>query len=158
MEGLAERAGVSKALPYQHFDNATAVLVALYHREIDLLGRRVAGAVHGIVDPGARVEAAVRAYFDAVAARGRVLGAVTSGPDVAAAAGQTGTALTFVSALLIKPFGFRGRQATALASMLLGTLSGATESWARHDLPREDIEAATSAVIIGGLRGAEALH
>ncbi len=156
MEGLAERAGVSKALPYQHFENSSAVLIALYGREIGLLGRRVYEAVDGIADAEKRVVAAIHAYFDVVAERGRVLGAFTgSGSSVAAEADQGArTGVEFVTALLIKPFGFSGRRARMLASMLLGTLAGATDSWAHSDGGRARIEQTVTAVIIGGLRGA----
>src|SRR3954467_8434261 len=41
MERLASEAGVSKALPYKHFDNSEAVLAALYRRETAALGRSV---------------------------------------------------------------------------------------------------------------------
>ena len=160
MEGLAERAGVSKALPYQHFDNAGAVLIALYGREIGLLGRRVYEAVDGVADPETRVRAAIHAYFDVVAERGRVLGAFTgSGSNVAAEADQgTRTGVEFVTVLLVKPFGFSGRRARMLASMFLGTLAGATESWAHSDGRRERIELTVTAVITGGLRNAAELE
>ena len=156
MEGLAERAGVSKALPYQHFDNSSAVLVALYGREIGLLGRRVYEAVDGIADAEERVVAAIHAYLDVVAERGRVLGAFTgSGSSVAAEADQGArTGVEFVTALLVKPFGFSGRRARMLASMFLGTLAGATDSWAHADGGRERVEQTVTAVIIGGLRNA----
>ena len=156
MEGLAERAGVSKALPYQHFDNAGAVLIALYAREIGLLGRRVYEAVDGIADPEARVGAAIHAYFDVVAERGRVLGAFTgSGSNVAAEADQGArTGVEFVTALLIKPFGFTGRRARMLASIFLGTLAGATDSWAHGDGGREGTEKTVTAFMVAGLRNA----
>ena len=156
MEGLAERAGVSKALPYQHFDNAGAVLIALYGREIGLLGRRVYEAVDGVADPETRVRAAIHSYFDIVAERGRVLGAFTgAGSNVAAEAdGGARTGVAFVAELLVKPFGFSGSRATALASMFLGTLGGATDSWAHGDAGRRSTEAVLASVIIGGLRGA----
>ena len=160
MEGLAERAGVSKALPYQHFDNAGAVLIALYGREIGLLGRRVYEAVDGVADPETRVRVAIHAYFDVVAERGRVLGAFTgSGSNVAAEADQGArTGVEFVTVLLVKPFGFSGRRARMLASMFLGTLAGATESWAHSDGRRERIELTVTAVITGGLRNAAELE
>jgi AcrR family transcriptional regulator len=156
MEGLAERAGVSKALPYQHFDNAGAVLIALYGREIGLLGRRVYEAVDGIADPEARVRAAIHTYFDVVAERGRVLGAFTGAASAVESDADRGvrTGVEFVALLLVKPFGFHGRRAKMLASIFLGALAGATESWAYGDGGRERVERTLTAVIIGGLREA----
>ncbi len=154
MEGLAERASVSKALPYQHFENAGAVLVALYAREIGWLGRRVFEAVGGVTDPEQRVRAAIHAYFDVVAERGRVLEVFSGhGADVAAEADDGArTGVEFVATLLVQPFGFTGGRARMLASMFLGTLAGATESWVKGDGGRVRVEATVTAVILGGLR------
>ena len=45
MERLAAEAGVSKALPYKHFDNSEQVLAELYRREtVGARARGVAGA------------------------------------------------------------------------------------------------------------------
>jgi AcrR family transcriptional regulator len=44
MEGVAARAGVSKALPYNHFENAGALVEALYGRELGALSDRVVEA------------------------------------------------------------------------------------------------------------------
>ena len=113
-------------------------------------------AVDGVADPEARVRAAIHSYFDIVAKRGRVLGAFTgAGSNVAAEAdGGARTGVEFVTALLVKPFGFSGRNARMLASMFLGALAGATDSWAHADGGRERIELTVTAVIIGGLRRA----
>jgi AcrR family transcriptional regulator len=157
MEGLADSAGVSKALPYQHFDNADAVLVALYQREIGWLGARIVGAVGDVTDPTARVRAAIHAYFDAVVERGAVLGALSNPASGIAADADQGqrVGVEFVSELLIKPFGFSGRHARMLASMLLGTLFGAVDSWAHQDGGRERIERTVTALIGAALREAQ---
>ena len=153
MEGLAERAGVSKALPYQHFENASAVLAALYRREIDLLARRVYEAVHALAAPDERVRAAIHAYFEVVVERGRVLGALSApGVGVAAEADDGARAgVEFVASLLVEPFGFTGKKARVLASMFLGTLSGAMDSWAHGDGGRARIEQTLTGVIVAGL-------
>ncbi len=67
MEAIAARAGVNKALPYRHFDNARAVLVELYVRFNRDLATRVAGAVAEHDHLEARVQAAVSAFFDVAA-------------------------------------------------------------------------------------------
>src|SRR4051812_44173490 len=73
MERLAATAGVSKALPYAHFENADEVLAELYRREVTELGvaivARAASAGPGID----RLIAAMHAYFDFVEARGAIL-------------------------------------------------------------------------------------
>jgi AcrR family transcriptional regulator len=160
MEGLAERAGVSKALPYQHFNNAHDVLLSLYQREIGWLGARIVAAVGDVTDPPARVRAAIRAYFDAVVERGAVLGALSSPASGIAAAVDQGqrVGVDFVSELLIQPFGFSGRRALMLASMLLGTLFGAVDSWAHGDGGRERIEQTVTTLIVAALHEARELE
>jgi AcrR family transcriptional regulator len=69
MERLAEVAGVSKALPYRHFDNAEQVRVELIRREIVLLGEHVAVVRSQIDDSEARLRATVATFFDVVAER-----------------------------------------------------------------------------------------
>lgn len=156
MEGLAERAGVSKALPYQHFENANAALVALYQREINHLGTRVYQAVDGVIDAEDRARAAIHAYFDVVVERGRVLGALSSpGAGIVSAADQgSRIGVEFVALLLVKPFGVHGRRSKMLASMFLGTLAGALDSWAHGDGGRERIEQSIATLIVAGLRAA----
>jgi AcrR family transcriptional regulator len=158
MEGLADRAGVSKALPYQHFDNAPDVLVALYRREIGWLGGRVVAAVADTADPAARVRAAIHAYFDAVVERGAVLGALSNPATGVAAEADGGqrVGVEFVAELVVEPFGFSGRRARMLASMLLGMLFGAVDSWAHEDGGRHRIEHTVSALIVAALREAHA--
>lgn len=157
MEGLAERSGVSKALPYQHFENAKAVLLALHDREIAMIGARVVDAVAGVDDPEDRVRRAVHAYLDVVVERGHVLGLFV-GPGegsllVAERGGSGRVGVDFIAELLVKPFGFTGRQATMLSSMFLGALSGALESWVQGDGSRSAIERTYVAIVIAGLNG-----
>src|SRR5205823_5613658 len=45
MEGVAARAGVSKALGYRYFDNADQLLLALHDREMAEMGIRVRSAL-----------------------------------------------------------------------------------------------------------------
>jgi AcrR family transcriptional regulator len=160
MEGLAERAGVSKALPYQHFENAHDVLLSLYQREIGWLGARIVDAVGEFEEPQARVRAAISAYFDAVVERGAVLGALSSPASGIAADADQGqrVGVDFVCELLIKPFGFSGRRARMLASMLLGTLFGAVDSWSHGDGGRERIEQTVTTLILAGLHEARELE
>ena len=47
MEGVAARAGVSKALGYRYFDNADELLLAVHDREMAELGTRVRSALRG---------------------------------------------------------------------------------------------------------------
>jgi len=75
MERVAEWAGVSKALPYSHFDNIEDLLVALYQREAVSIGRAEA---QRFIDDYFAAHPRVRAYIDRVVAEGRAQGYVTT--------------------------------------------------------------------------------
>jgi AcrR family transcriptional regulator len=156
MEGLAERAGVSKALPYSHFTNADDVLIALYQSEILRMGDRVARAQQAETSPEARLVAAVHAYFDVVQERGAVL-AVLMGPGSAIprlADQGDNVGQRFVADLLTQTFGIKGKQALVLADILQGSLSGAVTAWANGTASRSTAEKLVTAFVLSGLRDA----
>jgi AcrR family transcriptional regulator len=96
MERLAESAGVSKALPYKHFDNVQHVLVALYRRETSALGRAIWRALSAAGPEDDLVRISVRTYFDELAARGPVLTALSPpGAAVPASADPGGAGVRF---------------------------------------------------------------
>jgi AcrR family transcriptional regulator len=74
MEGVAARAGVSKALPYRFFTNRDDLLIALYDREADILTRRVREATRTVVGFESRVRAIAETWLEGVSERGLVLG------------------------------------------------------------------------------------
>ena len=77
MERLAEAAGVSKALPYKHFDNIEAVFIAVYRREVEIMGTRI---WQGLTEAGPDddlVVVGVGIYFDELTRCGRVLSALS---------------------------------------------------------------------------------
>src|SRR5438093_11908715 len=69
MEGVAARAGVSKALPYSHFENADALVEALYQREIGHLTRNVVEAALAANGVESQIAAVVHAWFETVKER-----------------------------------------------------------------------------------------
>jgi AcrR family transcriptional regulator len=73
MEGVASAAGVSKALPYAHFDNATELLRGLRDRELDRLRDRLMEAAEGLDGLEALIASGVHTYFDVIAESGPVL-------------------------------------------------------------------------------------
>jgi len=66
MDDIAERAGVSKPVLYQHFPGKLELYLALLDQHADDLVARVREALDSTTDNRARVEAAVGAYFDFV--------------------------------------------------------------------------------------------
>ena len=148
MERIAEWAGVSKALPYAHFDNAEALLVALYQREAVAIGREIVEALDA-ARPGddlARVR--VRAWFDAVERRAKVLSVLTApGSTVPLAADPDGEGQRYSARLLYRYFGVDKHRALALSGILQGALMGASTSWVSGLATREELEDVLVALI-----------
>jgi AcrR family transcriptional regulator len=66
MDDIAERAGVSKPVLYQHFPGKLDLYLALLDQHVELLGEQVRGALGETEDNKARVEGCIKAYFDFV--------------------------------------------------------------------------------------------
>jgi AcrR family transcriptional regulator len=66
MDDIAERAGVSKPVLYQHFPGKLELYVALLDQNAEQLATRVRGALESTTDNHDRVFGCVRAYFDFV--------------------------------------------------------------------------------------------
>jgi AcrR family transcriptional regulator len=70
MDDIAERAGVSKPVLYQHFPGKLELYMALLDEHATSLVKRVRTALGSTTDNRARVAASVAAYFDFVAGNG----------------------------------------------------------------------------------------
>lgn len=66
MDDIAERAGVSKPVLYQHFPGKLELYLALLDTHCDALIERVRGAMAATTDNKERVDGAMRAYFEFV--------------------------------------------------------------------------------------------
>src|SRR5918997_44120 len=70
MDDIADRAGVSKPVLYQHFPGKRELYLALLEEHVGQLRDRVRDAMAGTEDNAERVVGAVRAYFEFVDAEG----------------------------------------------------------------------------------------
>lgn len=70
LEGLAAKAGVSRALVYQHFGNLDELLHVLFDREATRLYSRHAAAMESCDHLRDRIRAGVRCYFDYIEQEG----------------------------------------------------------------------------------------
>jgi len=70
MDDIADRAGVSKPVLYQHFPGKRELYLALLEQQVDELSDRVREAMAGTDDNRTRVDGAVGAYFDFIDAEG----------------------------------------------------------------------------------------
>lgn len=149
MERVAAWAGVSKALPYAHFDNSDDVLVAVHHRVVGELGRRVVTALDAS-DPGSdRAALLVATYFDTVADLGPVLGAVTAPGSRTAELGDQDrkTGPRFAARLLTRYFDVPREQARGAGPIVLSALTGAVRAWGDRAASRRELEALATAAV-----------
>jgi AcrR family transcriptional regulator len=86
LDAVAERAGVSKALLYEHFSSKRELYVAMLEMHVHELIERIAGAIAG-ADPGEpRMRAGLEAFFGFVEERRgawRIMFSNANDPDVA---------------------------------------------------------------------------
>src|SRR5262245_56617161 len=66
MDDIAERAGVSKPVLYQHFPGKLELYLALLDTHCDAFAERIRSAMSATSDNAERVRGAMRAYFDFV--------------------------------------------------------------------------------------------
>jgi AcrR family transcriptional regulator len=66
MDDIAERAGVSKPVLYQHFPGKLELYIALLDTHCDALIAKMRGAMSSSTENKSRVAGAIRAYFDFV--------------------------------------------------------------------------------------------
>ncbi|MCO5319509.1 MAG: TetR/AcrR family transcriptional regulator [Microthrixaceae bacterium] len=141
MERLAEWAGVSKALPYSHFDNSNDVLLALRNRENQRLADVVWQAAES-APVGNRAASVIAAFFDAAEDQSDLLGmltgpgAIVAGPDEA----REREGAEFVAEVLEVHFSMTPRRAAATAPVLLGACIGAADGWGEGEITRHTAE------------------
>jgi AcrR family transcriptional regulator len=142
MERLATGAGVSKALPYRHFDNREAVLVALYRRETGALGQAVWDALSAAGPGDDLIAASIHAYFDEMDRRAAILTALAApGSTVAAVADPGSAGVPFVVEVFERFHGLDHDRAKVVAGMVQGALVGGAATWLAGHARRDDVEA-----------------
>jgi AcrR family transcriptional regulator len=72
MDEIADRAGVSKPVLYQHFPGKLELYLALLDESVATLTESVGAALRSTTDNRDRVNATFSAYFDYVAAQGEM--------------------------------------------------------------------------------------
>lgn len=150
MEGVAEVAGVSKALPYSHFENASELLKALRDRELDRFGESIVGAVRDADGYEARIAAAVHSYFGFIAHRGSVLVAVLRSMPMDESEQQKRQNPAFFAKIFQKELGMSEATAKVASSVFVVGVSGAVDAWVSEVANRATIEAITVQAVVGG--------
>ncbi|MGH9297036.1 MAG: TetR/AcrR family transcriptional regulator [Acidimicrobiales bacterium] len=154
MEGVAAAAGVSKALPYAHFENADAVLFAVYRRETENLVARVEAAVDRSESGDLQLRRAVAAFFDVVIERGALLAAFARSSIPADLDQGQRLGHRYVGDLLKRTVGLSGPMRRVVATMAFGAMWSAIESLSHRDARRPVVEEAAYQFILAGVRAA----
>jgi len=144
IERVAAEAGVSRALAYQHFENADDVLVALYRREVTFLAEAILAAVDAANGPDAQLRAAIATFLDIVSERHGLFTVLVAAGSTVPAKADDGTRAghRFAEDLFKRIFGLPPRRARVAAAMTFGALNGGVEALAAGDLRRREVEAA----------------
>ena len=161
MDDIAERAGVSKPVLYQHFPGKLDLYLALLDSSADALVAAVRGALASTTDNRQRVEATVAAYFAFVADQAGAFRLVfasdlTSEPAVRERVERADQACAqAVSAVIAEDTGLTEDEAMLLAMGLTGTAQIAARYWLTQGLavPQELAAALVSGLSWRGISG-----
>lgn len=166
MDDIAEKAGVSKPVLYQHFPGKLELYRALLTTYADELVERVQGAIARTEDNRERVHAAVSAYFDFVAGEGHAYRLVFESdlrgePEAAAVVdGALTRCIDAVADVVIEDAGLDTERARLLAVGLVGLSQVAAQYWLDSDqsVPRDEAVGLMSALAWKGLAGFPLVH
>lgn len=157
---LAERAGVTKPVVYDHFGTRNGLLAALYQdydaRQTALMDRAIAEVVPALA-PRARVIASC--YVDCVLTQGReipgVLAALAGSPELGALKRQYQLAFIDKCRAILGPFAGRALDAAGFWAML-GAADGVSDAAAAGEITPDEAKDELSRIIlamVGGDRG-----
>jgi AcrR family transcriptional regulator len=146
MDEIAERAGVSKPVLYQHFPGKLELYQALVQTHVDELVRLVCEAIDSTTENKRRVRAAVAAYFDFVERQGQAFRLVFESdlrtePTVQQAIDRANSKCADAIAEVIRhDAGLDRRQARLLAIGWIGLSQVTARSWLSTEprIPKEE--------------------
>ena len=166
MDDIAERAGVSKPVLYQHFPGKLELYRALLTTCADDLVERVRDAIGRTSDNRERVAAAVSAYFDFVAGDGQAYRLVFESdlrgePEAAAVVdGALTRCIETVAAAVTADAGLDAPRARLLAVGLVGLSQVTAQYWldSEREVPRDEAVALMASLAWRGLAGFPMVH
>jgi AcrR family transcriptional regulator len=166
MDDIAEKAGVSKPVLYQHFPGKLELYRALLTTYADELVSRVREAISDTPDNRARVHAAVAAYFDFVAGEGHAYRLVFESdlrgePEAAAVVdGALTNCIDAVAEVVTQDAGMDEARARLLAVGLVGLSQVTAQYWldSPQGIPRDEAISLMSSLAWKGLAGFPMVH
>ena len=161
MDEIAERAGVSKPVLYQHFPGKLELYMALLESHVDELVGRVRTAIASSTDNKLRVRAAVAAFYDFVDGEGQAFRMVfesdlRSEPAVQEAVERATTdSVDAITETITADAGLDPERARLLAVGLVGLSQVTARSWLADNrrVPKEDAVALISNLAWRGIGG-----
>jgi AcrR family transcriptional regulator len=159
MDDIAERAGVSKPVLYQHFPGKLELYQALLTTYADELVAQVRSALATTSDNEERVQAAVAAYFDFVAGEGKayrlIFGSDLRGEATGVVEGALNRCIETVADAVTTDAGLDPARARLLAVGLVGLSQVAAQYWldSEQSVTRDDAVALLASLAWRGLAG-----
>lgn len=159
MDEIADRAGVSKPVLYQHFSSKQDLFLAVLAQHVDVLVSGVRQALRTTTDNRQRLRAAVQAFFDFIEHDSQGYRLIfendyISEPQVAAQVKVATEACTdAVFDLISRDSGLEAHRARMIAVGLVGISVDCARYWLDSDRPvsKEDAVEGTVAFAWGGL-------
>jgi AcrR family transcriptional regulator len=159
MDEIAERAGVSKPVLYQHFPGKMELYLALLDTHCDDIVAKVRGAMAATTDNKERVRGAIQAYFDFVDHESEAFRLVFESdlrnePAVRERMERLERGcIDAITETIMADTGVSRAQAELLASGLTGTSEVAARFWLAggRQVPRADAEALVAALAWRGI-------
>ncbi|HMA26361.1 MAG: TetR/AcrR family transcriptional regulator [Solirubrobacterales bacterium] len=151
LDAVAERAGVSKALLYEHFSSKRELYVAMLEMHVRELVERISGAVAGAEPGEARMRAGLEAFFGFVESRRgawRIMFRNAGDPDVAVRLNRLRDEVAAaIVQLMSEEAERRGLDFPRLpefvemiAQQMVGAMQSLADWWDLHrDVPREEV-------------------
>jgi len=161
MDDIAERAGVSKPVLYQHFPGKLELYLALLDTHCDAIIAKVRAAMLATPDNKERVKGAVRAYFDFVDHESEAFRLVfesdlRNDPSVRERVERVEQGcIAAVTDTVVSDTGLGQAQAELLASGLVGAAGQSAQFWLANGrrTPKGEAEALVAALIWRGIAG-----
>jgi AcrR family transcriptional regulator len=161
MDGIAELAGVSKPVLYQHFPGKLELYLAVLDESSDTLIDLVRTALDSTHDNRRRVRATFEAYFDFVAHESGAFRLIfesdlTNVPEAASRVKRTNeTCALMIAEVIREDTELDGDTAMMLAMGLLGMAQTSARHWLHSPAPisQEDASKAMSALAWRGISG-----
>lgn len=163
MSSVADAAGVTKPVLYQHFSSKRGLYLELLRTVGDRLMEEISEAAASAEGPRQQVEEGLRAYFRFVAEQDdayRLMfgGGTRRDQEFAAEAGRVERAIAGVIAELIRIEGLSDDDRLLFAHGVVGLAEGTSRHWLTEelDLDPEDVAARVADLAWRGLRGVSA--